>query len=120
MECALPSGGHVVLREATSLRAADKMVISRKLAEADTGTVQALQFVGEIEVAKVLVTAWDLPYEPGARIPADDPDVFGRLTIADYDTIIAACRPALSVLYPSRPTPDDAEVPGSPTGPTDD
>jgi hypothetical protein len=114
----LPSGGTATLRAPEMLRGRDKSIVRRRAAAAQAGNAQELGVVIEEEIARVLVQAWDLPYRAGAGLPADDQEAWDALTIADMDAIVAAARPAIPVIFPAPPTPDDADTPGSPTAPT--
>src|ERR1043165_6908378 len=111
----LPSGGTATLRAPEMLRGRDKSIVRRRAAAAQAGNAQELGVVIEEEIARVLVQAWDLPYRAGAGLPADDQEAWHGLTIADMDAIVAAARPAIPVIFPAPPTPDDADTPGSPT-----
>ena len=115
----LPSGGSVTLRSAATLRGRDKTAVRRAAAAADAANRQELGVVIEEELARRLVTAWTLPYLPGAKLPSEDPATWEELEIADFDAIVTAARPAVEVLFPAPATPDDAGVPGSPTEPTE-
>ena len=116
----LPSGGSVTLRDAEDFTYGDIRRM-RETVAGDGGydnlAVAALRL--RDEVAKALVTAWDLPYLPDAGLPKDDPAVFDRLKPRDADKILDAAREVQDVLFPRAATPDDSDKPGSPTGPTD-
>lgn len=118
----LPSGGSVTLRDGRSVRSGDKRHVT--YAVADSGLVSGGEFVLARDLlAARLVSAWTLPYLPGAKIPRDDMSAFDELQSDDFEAIVGHPNviEAATMLYGARDaTPDDATVPGSPTGPVGD
>ncbi len=114
-DLALPSGGHVVLRDPMELRARDRRVVQKAINDPDRKIASALDLIdGTI---CMLVESWTLPYAPDAPLPRVDPSVLEELTIPDQVALEKAVEPAMKVLFPAEVTPDDAQVSGSPTGP---
>jgi hypothetical protein len=122
-ELALPSGGTVTIRDAKTMRAREKRILDEVFADADVSNrgEKSAAMVGRVALAKLLITAWTLPYLPGAKIPSEDPDVFDELEIPDYNLIVEKVMPSLFFLYATGvpATPDDSDKPGSPTEPSD-
>src|SRR5262245_24967971 len=113
----LPSGGTATLRTAGSFRYGDKRRIRETAltrATANGGNGYVYLYTVTDEVAKTLVTAWELPYLPDAPLPSQDPDVFDRLEIGDAEAILDEALKVREVLFPPAATPDDADKPGSP------
>lgn len=115
----LPSGGWVVYRDPTDLRGKHKERVMRNIKTLDSpGGFRVDMVTGTI---CMLIEAWgDIPYLPDAPLPCDEPGILGELKLADYDALYAAAEPAVDLLFPSRAKPEDADTPGSPTGPASD
>jgi hypothetical protein len=116
----LPSGGRVILRDPRELRAKDKQRVIRNIRD------EGGRFSRNLDVTEgalcMLIARWEVPYLAGpegeaAALPRDQPTILGELTIADYDSLIAAVGPAIEMLFPTPPAPEQACTPGSPTGP---
>lgn len=117
----LPSGGSVTLRDGKAVRSGEKRKVNYEIGESGfegDGTYALARDV----LASLLVSAWTLPYLPGAKTPAEDPATFDQLESADFDAITEHPNviEALKTLFGARVvTPDDAGEPGSPTEPVD-
>ena len=69
-------------------------------------------------IAAVLISTWEIPYLPDARIPSIDRDVLGELRLEDYDRLIELIEPARALLMPSDSTdPSGYDDPQSPSEP---
>jgi hypothetical protein len=76
-------------------------------------------------LAEALISAWHIPYAPkGTNYPAGEvptpeaaPGVLRKLRMPDYAVILAAVAPVARLLN-TRPSVDQAGVPGSPTVPS--
>lgn len=115
----LPSGGTCTILDIRELKSGEKRRISVAMAESSAVTNSGLTIVGKDAAAAQSIIAWSLPYMPGAKVPRIDPDTFDKLEPKDYDAILKGTEGYLGVLYPAPATPDDSDVPGSPTEPTD-
>ena len=128
----LPSGGWVELRDHNYLRAKDRNAVIRKvqggrdlgLSDIDNG------FHSIQEIIAMMVTAWSLPYEPDPYVaedgtetprpwvlPAKDPSIVDELYAPDMQELEELIQPALQVINPKKPSPDDTDDPESPSGP---
>lgn len=80
----------------------------------------AINMLGAAEdIAAMLVTAWNIPYMPGAQLPADHPDLLGELRIEDYNKLLEITEPIRQQLIdPPKPVdPGEFDDADSPTGP---
>jgi len=111
----LPSGGWAVLRDPRELRGGDKEDVLRNIEDPDHAVGAGLDMVAGMVC--MLVVRWEVPYLPEAPLPRDVPKILRQLTIPDYDAMIACARPAMNLIFPKPPTPEDAGKPGSPTPP---
>ncbi len=113
----LPSGGWAQLRDYDDLRSRHrKQVLAKFPTDGDFGPANVLTLLREL--MRVMVLAWHLPYEPGAPLPSDAPDVLDDLSVRDENALTAALRPVLDLLNPDAVDPADHEDPDSPTGPS--
>lgn len=123
-------GAWVELRDVEDLRARDRKKVEAVIMDAitfdaETGSISAgpgaLERItnGTAEaVATRLISAWEIPYLPGAPLPLADPEILGELLLADYDRLTELLEPAIDVLNPRSPrNPDDHADPASPSGP---
>jgi hypothetical protein len=110
----LPSGGEVVFRDPHQLKARDKRQVINNVPDGG-GTWSHNMDVFEGTIA-LLVERWTIPYLANAPLPRDEPAILGELEIPDYDALVTAAGPAVRLLFP-RTSADDADKPGSPTGP---
>lgn len=117
----LPSGGTVTFRSFDDLRGRDRYAVETAVHEAARHSNESDNITALIHAAKALITAWTLPYLPGVPIPSQvqDPaaEPLGDLLPADWAAVTRFVRPAIPILFPPPVTPDDANVPGSPTPP---
>lgn len=117
----LPSGGSVTLRDGKAVRSGEKRKITYQLVDSNYGDGGQWTLARDI-VASLLVSAWTLPYLPGAKIPTEDPATFDQLESEDFEAIIGhpnAVEALLTLFGTRKVTPDDAGTPGSPTEPVD-
>lgn len=113
----LPSGGWIELRDPRQLRRGDKNRIMRSVA-VDPKTPNAGVAIDMTEgVARILITAWQIPYLPDAPIPATLPAILDELELADSAALDAALVPAVTLLFPKPGSPDQHDDPASPSGP---
>jgi hypothetical protein len=110
----LPSGGWVEFRDPSSIRAKHKRKVMRGIDNPEKQAAAALDLTEGI--AAMFIERWDIPELPNLPLPIDDLNVFDLLTVADYDAIVDAARPAIVLFFPTS-TPDDAGTPGTPTLP---
>lgn len=111
----LPSGGHVVLKDPTTLRAKDKKKVLKGIQDIEKQVAAGLDIVDGLIC--MLVESWDLPYLPNAPIPAVSIGMTDEMTIPDYDALVEAVGPAREVLFPGSPDVDKVDDPASPSGP---
>jgi len=71
-------------------------------------------------VAALLITAWEIPYSPDAKLPSIDVDSIGDLRLDDYDRLMEIIKPAVDLLMARPPSPDDYADPTSPSEPASD
>jgi hypothetical protein len=125
-------GAWVELRDVEDLRAKDRRavdaVISAQISVDLDGNVNAgPELVAAIKdaapdaVIAAMVSSWEIPYLPEARIPRLDPDNLGELKLDDYDRLKELTEPAMRLLMPrSSENVDDYQDPQSPSGPASD
>jgi hypothetical protein len=119
----LPSGGSVDFRDPEDLIGDDHRRIIDTIRLEVSGVAQAMDTA--YGAACMLIEKWDIPYTPRGTayeahqvpVPETDFALLGRLRWRDYHAVLEACAPAVRVMFPARPTPDDATTPGSPTVP---
>jgi hypothetical protein len=119
----LPSGGWVTFRDPATLRAKDRDRVLANIVAEDTKHLLALVNDMSKAVAAMLIDAWQVPYLDHLRpdggslpLPRDQVWLLGELTIPDEDAILAAVKPAVSIIFPGT-TAADAGKPGTPTLP---
>jgi hypothetical protein len=123
-------GAWVELRDLLDVRARDRkrvmavmtdgveVDINTGAMQADTAKVLQAYTDGIPEaVAALLITAWEIPYAPDAKLPSIDPDAIGDLRLDDYDRLMEIVKPAVDLLMPKPPSPDDYADPTSPSEP---
>lgn len=124
------SGAWVELRDVEDLRARDRKAVSKIVMSAitfdlDSGEVTAgpdaaTRIVDETPdaVAAQLITSWEIPYLPDARIPRLEPEMLDELLIEDYDRLRELVEPAVALLMPhGSNNVDDHADPQSPSEP---
>lgn len=125
----LPSGGWVVLRDHTQLRARTmKEVLRRVKIDDDNAMNTGLSITDSLMVA--LVTDWGFPYKPEPVVqpdgtvverdwvlPSVDVTMTDDLRAPDYSALRDLVQPAQKVMFPGKPDAKDVEDPGSPTEP---
>jgi hypothetical protein len=118
------SPGHwAELRDATELRAGDKMDLSALL-EPNKPAASTIAMLTAL--VQKLVTNWQVSDPAGNQLPLPQvfPDVVRQLSIADYDALTEAVRPAMDLLFPqaqpktAEETVKQAADPESPTIPS--
>ena len=125
-------GAWVELRDVHDLRARDRKKVAATMTsairitdfsegtmDADTSQVMEAYQNGVPEaIAAVMISTWDIPYLPDAKIPSIDPEVLGELLLDDYDRLMELIEPARALLLPNSSTdPDDYDDPASPSEP---
>src|SRR5690606_30763981 len=122
-------GAWVELRDIEDLRAKDRRAIDAIITaqihidldgnvEAGPELVEAIKNAAPEAVATQLISSWEIPYLPDARIPRLDSDALGELKLADYDRLMELIEPALKLLMPnSSRNVDDHGDPASPSEP---
>lgn len=122
----LPSGGWVEIRSLESLKARDSKAVMRSLGKVDVEKVMSMAVDMTDGLIAVMVTDWKIPYGDDWAIPSlcimrdaetGTPVVLDELTAQDYSQIQLLVQPAQKVLFPGKPSPDDAADPASPTAP---
>lgn len=125
----LPSGGWVELRDHTLLRAkALKRVIRNGNIARDAagGLDIEMGFSITDNLIAILVTAWEVPYEPEPAedgtvrdwvLPSVDMSIVDELSAPDFSLLQELINPARQLLFPGKADPSDAEDPTSPTEP---
>lgn len=116
----LPSGGTATILDVREFKSGEMRRINVAMGESRAVTNSGLTVVAKDAAAAQSIIAWSLPYLAGAKVPRVDPDTFDRLDPKDYAAVLAATEDYIAILYPPPATPDDSDVPGSPTEPTDD
>lgn len=120
----LPSGGWVDLKEAGELRARDRKMVMRQVADPVEGHRMGMAVEMSDLITATVVAAWDLPYLPGAPIPSTQLDILDELTLEDESTLQGLIVPLIVLFQPKEVTPDDATNPdgtnnaSSPTSPS--
>jgi hypothetical protein len=125
-------GAWVELRDVHDLRARDRKKVSAAMTtgvsfDLDTGrptmtdptrVMEAFQNDVPEAIAALLISTWEIPYLPDAKIPSIDPEILGELRLDDYDRLIELIEPARALLLPNSSTdPDDYADPASPSEP---
>jgi hypothetical protein len=114
----LPSGGWAELADPRKIRAKHRKRVMDQLnlerMQSGKGGI-ALDMTDGLII--MMVEKWHIPYLPNVGRPLDDPDSTGELTIPDYDRLTDELEPAREMIFPSPPTVDGANKPGSPTRP---
>jgi len=128
----LPSGGTVRFMDPDDLTGNDmKKALSFVTPDQAGATTVSIgtAFTAAEQMVCLLVEEWSIPYRPGKPkeasddpwpLPTTDATLVGQLSRRDYLALLNAIEPAMRVLAPGPVTPDDAGVPGSPTGPASD
>ena len=126
-------GAWVELRDLLDVRARDRkkvtgiMTSAVHITDLSTGAMdadadvvmKAYESIPEV-VAALLITAWEIPYAPDAKLPSIDPDSIGDLRLDDYDRLMEIVKPAVDLLMARPPSPDDYADPTSPSEPASD
>ena len=123
-------GAWVELRDLLDVRARDRRKVTAAMTagvsvDIETGRIaadsarvmQAFETDAPEAVAALLITAWEIPYMPDAKLPSIDPESVGELRLDDYDRLMEIIKPAVSLLLARRPSPDDHADPTSPSVP---
>jgi hypothetical protein len=124
-------GAWVELRDLLDVRARDRKKVMAVMTsairitdfttgemDADTTAVMQAYESGIPEaVAAMLITAWEIPYAPDAKLPHIDVDSLGDLRLDDYDRLMEIIKPAMDLLMPKSVSPDDYADPTSPSEP---
>jgi hypothetical protein len=124
-------GAWVELRDLLDVRARDRKKVMAIMTSAiritdfttgemDADTTQVMQAYesGIPEaVAALLITAWEIPYAPDAKLPSIDVESLGDLRLDDYDRLMEIIQPAMDLLMPKPVSPDDYADPTSPSEP---
>lgn len=132
MDVTLPSGGTVSLLEPSALKARHRRAIQEHMGagntfdangELDRSRVFIVAAGLDARIAELVVTAWNLPYAPGAVIPALDPvgweDVLGLDDMAALEEHLKPYRDRLLLRRDGREPdlrPDGTPDPEGPTG----
>lgn len=113
----LPSGGWVQLRDPDTLRKKDRDRILNQISAQNFGAAGV-----ELNNATIatMVEAWHLPYMPDAVVPHRNPKILGELTIKDGVALEKMQEEYREILFPDKPSIDQAGMPGSPTLPASD
>jgi hypothetical protein len=126
------AGAWVELRDYTDLRAKHRkqaMAARVGTTEIDPTTGKpmpiraSMAFLAGIDlaesVAAMLITAWHIPYLPGAALPEADPSILGELTMEDNNAILVLTEGARTALLAGAKAidPSDHEDPDSPSVP---
>ena len=123
-------GAWVELRDIDDLRARDKKKVNSAITDlvkvdmesgaVDTGPDVIRRIVQDVPdiVAGLLITSWEIPYLPDARLPSIDPEVLDDLRLDDYQRLLELTEPVVALLMPSSSNNvDDFEKPESPSEP---
>ena len=122
-------GAWVELRDVEDLRARDKkkidaLITSQVSADldgnvsVDRGAVSAIMAGVPDAVAALLVSAWEIPYNPDAKLPSIDPEALDDLRLDDYNRLLELVGPAVRLFMPGRSdNVDDHANPASPSEP---
>ena len=110
----LPSGGWAEFRDSSTIRAKHKRKVMRSIE--DPEKLAAVSIDVTEGIVAMFVERWEIPYLPNLPLPDEGLWVLGELTVADYDALIEAARPAIALFFPDT-SPDGAAKPGSPTLP---
>lgn len=122
-------GAWVELRDVEDLRARDRKKIDALMAEQvsvdgdgdvsmNRGAVFTIMRGIPEAVAALLISAWEIPYQPDAQLPSVDPESLDDLRLDDYNRLLELAEPAVSLFMPGRSNnPDDHADPASPSGP---
>jgi hypothetical protein len=125
-------GAWVELRDVEDLRARDKKKVDAVLTgqisadldgnvTVDRGAVAAVMSGVPDMVATLLVSAWEIPYNPDAKLPSIDPESLEDLRLVDYDRLMELIEPAVRLFMPGRSdNVDDHTDPASPSEPASD
>lgn len=130
----LPSGGWITFHDPEYLTGDDyRQVVGAVRANAadmneqsQRGLAMTMDFVHGAMC--MLIATWHIPYTPKdtdyppgqVPIPAKDPAVLGRLKFQDYNRVMRVAGPLVQPLLDAMNadgSPDQADVPGSPTVP---
>lgn len=122
-------GAWVELRDVEDLRQRDRkkvnaIVMSAISVDLDGNVAAGPEMVSLIQeaapdaVIELLVSGWEIPYLPDAKLPKLDPDVLGELKLDDYDRLLELVTPAQDLLMPhASNNVDDYQDPASPSEP---
>jgi hypothetical protein len=125
MRHTLPSGGWVVLRDHTKLRAKTLKKVMRSVTIDDASALNTGLSITDA-LLTTLVTGWELPYEPEPDdngnpvswvLPSQDVAIVDELTTEDYTKLRDLIQPAQKAMFPGKPNPDEHADPASPTEP---
>jgi hypothetical protein len=113
----LPSGGWVQLRHPDTLRKKDRDRILNQVSAQNYGAAGV-----ELNNATIatMIEDWHLPYLADAPVPHRNPKILGELTIKDGVALEKIQEEYRAILFPDKPSVDQAGIPGSPTPPASD
>jgi len=110
----LPCGGWVEFHDPHDLKGRDYKRVMRGIRDAGPGHAGASMVDMLDGLIAILVAKWEIPYLPGASLPADNMAITDELRIEDLRALHVAAAPAMKVVFP---TESAGRGPGSPTPP---
>lgn len=122
----LPSGGWIEMRDHNFLRAKDRRALLQQINADPELSNMDRGFAAMQMVAALLITQWQLPYEPdrapdgtarGWTLPSNDRSLLDELLLEDDTVLQELIDPASRILLPRKPSPDQVDDPESPSGP---
>lgn len=113
----LPSGGWMLLRHLDDLRSSHREEVVKLFPDDSNYTMSVILRI-QRKLSEVMIVAWQLPYLPGAALPADQPEILRELTVRDENKLFEKLKPVMDLLNPDQPDPADVDNPDSPTGPS--
>lgn len=114
MRIDLPSGGWADVKEWDQVRGVKRAI--RGVQDSDMRLGERANAAHTALMAKI-VTAWELPYLPGAPLPSEDPAVVDDLDDDDNDALEKHLEQVWERIQGKPVTPDDVDDPASPTAP---
>lgn len=114
MRIDLPSGGWAEFRNFDEVRGLKRAMRSRIRTDMTAG---AMANEGHTAVMAKVITAWELPYLPGAALPSEDPSIVDELDDDDNDVLEDHLKDLVLKVFGKQVTPDDVDDPTSPTAP---
>ncbi len=103
----LPSGGWVELRDPADLKAKDRKRVMRAMGDPTEGNIMSASVDMADGVLATMITAWEVPYLPGAPIPANQPDILDELTLPDENELQRLTADAAKLFRPVSTDPSD-------------